>query len=143
MSLAPDRDLFRNASDVAAALGISPYEKRAELLHRIKYGLEKDWSEWQQKMLLDKGNGIEALARPIAEALLGHPLPPRRFTSGKLGATLDGYHCDDALNSVNWECKTLNDAIRAAFNDTFEVEPGIKHNVRLPEYLCAQMEQQR
>jgi hypothetical protein len=91
MSLAPDRDKYRNASDAPAMLGISPYTTRQELLDRIKYGVQKNITPAVQD-IFDAGHRIEALARPIAETLLGHPLQPKRFTNGNLGATLDGYY---------------------------------------------------
>ena len=144
MSLSPDRDLYFNASDAPAMLGISPHEKREALLERIKYGISKPITPAVQA-IFDAGHRIEALARPIAEALVGHPFPPRRFTRGKLGATLDGYYIDDSLDSVNWECKTLNKAIEAAFDAAFYTWSAgyiADDGVELPEYLCAQIEQQ-
>jgi hypothetical protein len=141
MSLAPDRDKYRNASDAPAMLGISPYTTRQELLDRIKYGVQKNITPAVQD-IFDAGHRIEALARPIAETLLGHPLQPKRFTNGNLGATLDGYYLDAAtLDSINWECKTLNDAIRAAF-EAVGYAGGIAGAISLPEYLRAQIEQQ-
>jgi hypothetical protein len=139
MSLAPDRDQYRNASDAPAMLGISPYTARAELLERIKYGISKSVTT-ATKAIFDDGHRNEALARPIAEALVGHPLPPKRFTKGNLGATLDGYYLQDDLDSSNWECKTLNATIRECFPLSVG---GITHGVvELPEYLRAQIEQQ-
>ena len=143
MSLAPDRHKFQNASEAPAMLGISPYITRVELLHAKKYGVWPTTTAWTQR-IYDKGHENERLARPIAEALVGHPLPPKRFTKGNLGATLDGYYLDAAsLDSVNWECKSLNAEILAAFEKNYvKWENGIHQNVMLPEYLCAQMEQQ-
>ena len=113
--LSADRGQFWNASDVPAALGISPYTTRQELLNRLKYGVCKPVTSHTEKIWAE-GHEIEALARPIAERLIGDLLPPKRVTLGKLGATLDGYTVNDSTcEPINWECKSLNDAIRAAF----------------------------
>ena len=82
MSLAPDRHKYRNASLTPALLGISPHTTRQEALELLKYGLERQWTEFQRRMVLDKGNEIEALARPIVELLIGEELPPKRFVIG-------------------------------------------------------------
>ena len=57
-----------NASDLACAMGIDPNgRKRTELVQLYAIGLEREFSEWVQKNIIDPGHEIEALARPIIE----------------------------------------------------------------------------
>lgn len=117
-----------NASDAPAMLGISPYETRTELLHRLATGIEKEIDERTQQRF-DDGHRCEALARPLAEAIIGDDLYPVVVTEGRLSASLDGLDSNDRRG---FEHKKLNAEIREIFaND----EP-------LLEYHRVQMEQQ-
>jgi predicted phage-related endonuclease len=116
-----------NASDAPAVLGKSPYKTRAELLHERHTGLAKEVSATVQA-LYDNGHRFEALARPLAEKIIGQDLYPVTGSAGRLSASFDGL---TMMEDVIWEHKTLNDGIRAAATA-----------LDLGEHLRIQMEQQ-
>lgn len=78
------------ASEAAAMLGISPTTTRTELLHAKHTGIAKEFSDFVQAHVLDKGHEVEALARPIVEELIGDELYPATVSRGKLSASCDG-----------------------------------------------------
>lgn len=121
------RTKYFNASDAPAMLGISKYKTRTELLHEYHTGISKSVSQSTQK-LFDDGHRFEALARPIAESIIGEDLYPVVGTEGIYGASFDGLNL---TQDINWENKTLNDDIRAA-----------KTVDDLDEMYLVQMEQQ-
>jgi len=103
---------YYNASDAAAMLGLSIYESRNDFLKRLAFG-GKDVNKFQQ-MIFDKGHEYEALARPLAEKIIGEELFPvvgisREYP--KLSASFDGLSlcCD-----IGFEHKTLNEKIKKA-----------------------------
>lgn len=105
------RAKYRNASEAPAALNHSPYVKRNELIHMIKTGDKKAFSDYVQRYILDTGHRFEALARPLAEEIIDDDLAPKVGVVGKYSASFDGLNFD---NSVGFEHKTLNKAIREA-----------------------------
>lgn len=117
-----------NASDAPAMLGVSPYKTRAELLREKATGITAEVDASTQRRF-DDGHRFEALARPLAEKIIGDELYPCTGSEGKLSASFDGLTMD---GSTGWEHKSLNDAIREALDK----------DGRLPEYLRIQMEQQ-
>lgn len=52
------------ASEAGAMLGVSTKIKRTELLHMKVVGTAKEFSEFVQTRILDKGHEVEAMARP-------------------------------------------------------------------------------
>ncbi len=102
---------YRNASDAAAMLGVSPYKTRTELLREAATGLSPDTPP-ELSRLFAAGHRAEALARPHAEAFLQEDLYPCVATEGNLGASFDGLTMDE---SVNWEHKLLNADLRDCF----------------------------
>lgn len=118
-----------NASDAPTMMGESPYQTRTEFLHGRFTGIAQEFDAATQRRF-DDGHRFEALARELAEAIIGQGLSPviGSQEDGRLSASFDGITMDD---SVNWEHKTLNDAIRAAIEAA-----------DLPVYLRIQMEQQ-
>lgn len=122
-----------NASDAAAMLGVSPYQTRNELLHRVSTGQEADINASTQKRF-DDGHRFEKLARPIAEGIIGQDLYPVTGTSGKYSASFDGI---TMAEDTVFEHKTLNAALREVFN-----VPGEVTGDMLPIYYRAQMEHQ-
>lgn len=104
------RAQYHNASDAPAMMGASPYKTRSALLREKATGISPDVDAATQA-LFDKGHEAEALARPIAEAIVGEDLFPVTGTRGNLGASLDGLTIDDA---IVWEHKLLNESIRQA-----------------------------
>jgi predicted phage-related endonuclease len=129
-----------NASDAPAMMGCSPYKTRAELLRELHTGVAAEVDVATQKRF-DNGHRAEALARPLAEKIIGDELYPVTGSLGRLSASFDGLTLDE---SEGFEHKALNADIRAAFavidklvggDDTY---PG----QQLPLYHRVQMEQQ-
>jgi predicted phage-related endonuclease len=100
-----------NASDAPAMMGESPHMTRTELLQRMKTGVSPEVDPATQRRF-DNGHRFEALARPLAEAIVCEELYPVTGTHGKLSASFDGL---TLLESIAFEHKTLNARLRAAF----------------------------
>lgn len=129
------RAAHHNASDAPAMLGISPHKSRADLIREVATGVAPEVDAATAARFVE-GHRIEALARPVAEQVIGDDLYPvvgEADGDAKLSASFDGLTLDE---SVAWEHKTLNDAIRAA------VFHGELDTSQLPEMYRAQMEQQ-
>ena len=129
-----------NASDAPAMMGCSPYKTRAQLLREMHTGVAAEVDIATQKRF-DNGHRAEALARPLAEKIIGDDLYPVTGSLGRLSASFDGLTLDE---SEAFEHKALNAELRTAFDtinslvggdDTF---PG-QH---LPIHHRVQMEQQ-
>lgn len=116
-----------NASDAPAMMGESPYKTRAQLLHELHTGItpEVDFATQQR---FDEGHRFEALARTLAEEIIGEELYPVVGSNGKLSASFDGLTMSE---SVNFEHKTLNNLIKQASSID-----------ELPLMYAIQMEQQ-
>jgi len=97
-----------NASDAPAMMGCSPYQTRTELLARMKTGITAEVDAATQRRF-DDGHRFEALARPLAEKIIGEDLYPVTGSSGKLSASFDGLTMDE---STAFEHKSLNDSLR-------------------------------
>ena len=128
----PEWHAFRaqhfTASDAPAMLGVSPYKSRTELLREKKTGITAEVDAATQRRF-DDGHRFEALARPLAEEILGgEGLFPCVGSEGRLAASFDGL---TMLDDTCWEHKTLNDSLR-----------GITKSADLPEHYRIQMEQQ-
>lgn len=126
-----------NASDAPAMMGCSPYTTRTELLTRMKTGIAAEVDTATQRRF-DDGHRFEALARPLAEKIIGDDLYPVTGSSGKLSASFDGLTMD---NGTAFEHKSLNDDLRAILpvtidGGTFEAPAA------LPLHYRVQMEQQ-
>lgn len=102
------------ASEAAAMLGLSPHVKRNELLHMKHTGTPKEFSDWVQEHILDKGHEVEALTRPIVEEMLGEDLYPMVFSLGRLSASCDGV---TMLEDPAWENKQYNEALYASIGE--------------------------
>jgi len=117
-----------NASDAPAMLGVSPYKTRTKLLHEIATGIvDADIDEATLRRFED-GHRFEALARPLAEGIIGDSLSPVVGVEGKLSASFDGITFDEL---VIFEHKTFNCSLK-----------DITDASQLPEQYRAQMEQQ-
>lgn len=130
-----------NASDAPAMMGCSAYKTRSELLHEMATGQTPDVDPATQRRF-DDGHRFEALARPLAEKIIGEDLYPVTGSEGELSASFDGLSMDE---SENFEHKTLNDELRAAFADIETIAPEYRTNEagrHLPEQYRIQMEQQ-
>lgn len=87
------RAKFRTASEAPAMMGASKYQSRTDLLMAKKTGITPDVTPSQQ-FIFDKGHATEAMARPLAEALIGEELYPIVATEGNLLASMDGATTD-------------------------------------------------
>lgn len=115
------------ASEAAVMLGLSKKTTRNELL-RIKHtGIGKEFTDWVQENILDHGHEVEALARPIVEAIIGDDLYPVTCSDGSISASCDGLTMSE---SHGWEHKQWNESLAAA------VEAG-----ELPDEFMAQPQQ--
>ena len=124
-----------NASDAPAMLGISPYKTRAALVQERATGITPEVTPEQQR-IFDRGHAIEALARPLAEDIIGEDLSPCVGTDGKYSASFDGITFGE---DVAWESKTLNASLREAL--PYEICDDT-YGARLPEHYRAQLEHQ-
>lgn len=102
-----------NASDAPAMMGCSAYKTRTQLLHELHTGLTQEVDAATQRRF-DAGHRFEALARPLAEAIIGEELYPMVGSVGELSASFDGL---TMAEDTNFEHKTLNDNLRAIMVD--------------------------
>lgn len=120
-----------NASDAPAMLGISPYKSRTALLDERKTGINQDIDAGTQRRF-DDGHRFEALARKLAEQIIGEELYPVTGVEGRFSASFDGL---TMLEDTAFEHKSLNDELRAAIQPNNSI-------TALPEHYRVQMEQQ-
>jgi predicted phage-related endonuclease len=130
-----------NASDAPAMLGCSPYQTRTELIARLATGITPEVDAATQQRF-DDGHRFEALARPLAESIIGEDLYPvsgsEDFGLAKpLGASLDGSSITDELM---WEHKSLNNELRAVLPETGV--GGVDVGAKLAKVYRVQMEHQ-
>lgn len=99
-----------NASDAPAMLGCSPYKSRRDLLREMKTGITPEVDEATRKRF-NNGHRLEALARPIAEKIIGDTLYPVTGVSdcGRYSASFDGLTLDE---TTGFEHKALNADLR-------------------------------
>lgn len=116
-----------NASDSPAMMGVSPYKTRNAFLRQKATGLTEEFDS-ETKRRFYEGHRAEALARPLAEKIIGEDLYPVTGTEGEFSASFDGLTMDE---SKVWEHKALNDDIRASATAA-----------ELPAHYRVQMEQQ-
>ena len=99
------------SSEAAAMLGLSPYCTRSELLRMKHTGLEREFSDWTRRNILDHGHAVEAATRPLIEEQIGDELSAVVCEGeGRLAASCDGLDFD---GSLAWECKQWNEALAA------------------------------
>jgi len=103
----------RSASKCAAMMGCDPKMSRTDLIRMMATGIGKEFTEWQQKNLLDKGHATEGGTRDIAEDVIGDGLSPSNASTddGYLTAAPDGVTFD---GRVGLEAKTWNERLAAA-----------------------------
>lgn len=126
------RDHF-NASDAPAMMGVSPYKSRTELLRELATGIAPEVTP-ETQLLFDDGHRCEALARPVAEKIVGDEFYPIVVANGRLSASLDGATLE---GKILFEHKRLNAELRAAIR-----QQGGNANEFLPPLYRVQMEQQ-
>ncbi len=120
-----------NASDAPAMMACSPYKTRAQLVKELATGISEEVDAATQRRF-DAGHHFEALARPLAEEIIGDELSPCVGTEGKYSASFDGL---TFMNDVAFEHKTLNNTLREA------MVQGCT-GVDLPQQYQVQIEQQ-
>lgn len=125
-----------NASDAPAMMGCSPYKTRAQLVREMATGVTPEVDPATQRRFED-GHRFEALARPLAEQIIGEELfPVVGFVDGpggrRLSASFDGL---TMMEDVAYEHKTLNADLREVMQDGSD-------GSALPLHYRAQMEQQ-
>jgi predicted phage-related endonuclease len=135
-----------NAGDASAAMGCHPSGKtRTQLMQELHTGIEREFSDYVQEKVINPGHRIEALWRPIAEQILGEDLQVLASTldvglSRPLGASLDGVNfMEDTLG----ECKSANEALRAALPHTGRDSHERNDARQLPKGYRIQLEQQQ
>lgn len=120
-----------NASDAPAMLGISSYKSRSDLLKEKATGITGE-VDAQTQARFDRGHELEAIARPLAEEIIGEELYPVVLADEveglPLSASVDGL---TMTGEVAFEHKTLNQSLAAS------LEQGI-----IPDEYHPQMEQQ-
>ena len=119
-----------NASDAPAMLGVSPYKTREQLIRELATGIHPEVDAATQRRF-DDGHHYEALARPLAEGILGEDLFPCVGEDGKFSASFDGL---TMLGDVAWEHKSLNNDLR----ELVWADDGS----HLPDHYRVQMEHQ-
>ena len=134
--LAHRRQYF-NASDAAVMLGLSPYKTRAQLIEERVTGLSADIDDATQR-IFDQGHRFEALARPIAEKIIGEDLYPCVGIDGKYSASFDGLTMAEDLV---FEHKTLNKSLRGCLPKPEQHQKDATGEY-LPEHYRAQLEHQ-
>lgn len=125
------RAKHRTGSEASVMMGASKHVTRNELIHMKATGTEREFSDFVRKMILDKGHEAEALARPIAQKIIGEELFPATISddSDYLLVSLDGI---TMMDDIIWEHKQLNADKVAAINegrcpecDIWQVKQGL------------------
>jgi len=98
-----------NASDAPAMSGASKYKTRNQLLAEYATGVAPEVDAATQARF-DAGHAAEALARPLAEQIIGEDLYSITGVDGELSASFDGL---TIAEDITWEHKALNDELRA------------------------------
>lgn len=125
------RKNYDTASEASAALGVSKYTSRTALMHQKVTGSTGEVGSAKQAVF-DRGHDAEALARPLAEEVIGAELFPITATLEvdglKLLASLDGATMDE---ETIWEHKLYSESLAA----------DVRNETLAPHYTI-QMDQQ-
>lgn len=98
-----------NASDAPAMMACSPYKTRSDLIRQYATGISEEIDTRTQK-LFDDGHRFEALARPLAENIIGQDIYPVTASLGRMSASFDGL---TLCETIVWEHKSINEQIRS------------------------------
>jgi putative phage-type endonuclease len=121
-----------NASDAPAMMGVSPYKSRTKLIHEIATGIIEEVDASTQERL-DDGHRCEALARPLAEKIIGEDLYPVVGSDGKYSASYDGLTMEEI---ISFEHKRLNAELRQIMTPECDgTELPIYHRIQM-EHQC-------
>lgn len=102
-----------NASDAPAMMGCSSYKSRSELVKELATGLTGEVDAATQRRF-DDGHRFEALARPLAEEIIGEDLSPCVGVNGVWSASFDGL---TFMHDAGFEHKSLNNTLREAMHE--------------------------
>lgn len=134
-----------NAADAPAMAACSANKTRTQLLAELASGVAPEFSDYVQERVLNRGHAIEDACRQIAEEIVGEEMAVYAGTlvvpglSRRLGASFDGItFMEDTL----WECKSLNDELRAALPHAGRDSHKLNDGKALPKDKRIQMEQQ-
>jgi predicted phage-related endonuclease len=107
------RGKYPCASEAPVIMGASRHMTRAELLRLKAAGMEKEFSDYVRRHVLDKGHEVEVPARAITEQELGEELYPATAVSDDNWglASLDGITMTE---EVLFEHKQWNEELAAA-----------------------------
>lgn len=129
------RSQYCVASEAPVIMGSSPYMKRDELLHLKSTGIEREVDEWVEKFIFKRGHDVEALARPIAEDVIGDDLYALVGVRNAEGigflASFDGLTAP--LYDMHWEHKQFNKELYELVKHGGDLEP--KHYWQLEHQL--------
>lgn len=132
------RARFFTASEAPAAIGVSKYTTRTELLQQKATGIAKEIDASMQRRF-DAGDQAESAARIIAEAIVGEDLFPATVTDEIEGlpllASLDGM---TMTGDTLWEHKLYNADLARIVRDCRLFE----NTADLPLHYIMQIEQQ-
>lgn len=107
------RAKYFTASEAPAMLGGSQYKTRQALLREKATGHAEDVDASKQR-LFDRGHDAEAVARPLAEAIIGEDLFPATVAAEIDGLPLLSSHDGITMDEqTNWENKLDNERLRA------------------------------
>ena len=95
------------ASEIAAVLGLSKYTSRTELLKIKSTGIAPEIDANTQR-IFNRGHETEAMARPIAEKIIGDELYATTWSFGRLSASCDGLNM---METIGFEHKQFNKAL--------------------------------
>ena len=102
-----------NASDLAAAMRLSKYQTRSELIERLATGITPEVDAMTQARF-DKGHANEAAAEPKAAEVIGEELYPMVLAAEvpglkrKMSGSFDGL---TLMQDMSWENKSPNAAL--------------------------------
>jgi len=102
-----------NASDAPAAMGQSSYKTRNQLIKERATEIIPEVDPATQRRF-DDGHRFEALARPLAESIIGSDLYPVTGSLGKYSASFDGLTMEE---DIGFEHKSLNNTLRSTMVD--------------------------
>lgn len=121
-----------NASDAPAMMGCSSYKSRAQLVKEKATGITAEVDAATQRRF-DDGHRFEALARPLAEAIIGEDLSPCVGVNGKNSASFDGI---TFMEDVPFEHKSLNERLREAmFEGCTGADLPLEYQIQM-EHQC-------
>lgn len=124
------RRRYNTASEAPIMMGVSPYCTRSDLVRMKATADAREFSDWFQCNVLDKGHAIEAKVRVLAEEDLGELLYPITGVSDddQLLASFDGVPMDERMV---FECKQFSEELFS------EVQAG-----NVPARIYWQLEQE-